>query len=137
MRYAHPAFLGPKGTFDLTWQSHKHEDNLNSPWSPSQVEDTIWKGDASFPSFIDSCAVGIYEGFEHDDKGLFPYTTRDFTSQDIETSFEGNQDETYQRVDTTKKPIHSQDAMHLQALSMLIPCTLKHFRLQITESLAR
>lgn len=104
------AGLGSNKTFGFTGQSHEHEYHFNDPWSPLQAGDTVWKGDAGFPSLVDCSAAGIYDAFRHDDKGLFPDTSREFTSQDFETSFEGNQDETYPRLDTTKKLIHSQDS---------------------------
>jgi hypothetical protein len=104
------ASLGSSKTFGFTEQSHEHEYHLNDPWSLLQAEDTIWKGDAGFLSLVDCSAAGIYESFRRDDKGLFPYTSREFASQGFEPSFEGNQDGTRPRVDTTKKLIHSQDS---------------------------
>lgn len=89
--------VGSNEEFGRSWRSHEHEDHVGPKCSQLQGEDN---------TVIDGCHVDS----NHDDKDRFPYNLTDFERQGLETQFQGDQEETYQQVDTTGELAHCQSS---------------------------
>lgn len=125
--------VGSNNKFGRIRRFHEHEDRVDPQCSQLQGEDTTWEEESSLYGVVDGCFVDS----NHYDKDWFSHNLTDCDRRGLDTQFQGDRVGTYQQVDATGSLLIVKSAMYLRVMSMLVPCTVMHFRLQIFGNLGR
>ena len=103
MKKSHQAVSKPEADHP---SFHEHQDHIFSQYSQPQGKDTTWEEESSLYGVID----GYFEDSNHDDKDWFPCNLTEYDLQGLETQFQGDKEETGQRIDTTRELAHCQSS---------------------------